>query len=138
MNTLPSEIISIIINYCPKISATMLYFTNKFFQSKINNIHKKNELCDDAAYCGYQPILGWARENGCQWDYSTCAGAAYSGNLEMLKWIRLHGGRWDANTCIGAASCGNLEMLKWARENKCPWDGHACARAASSGHLDIL
>ena len=83
-------------------------------------------------------LLGWARDNGCPWNWSTCREAAKGGHLEVLQWAHENGCPWDEWTCASAAESGHLEVLQWARANGCPWNEFTCYAAARGGHLEVL
>src|ERR1700760_2727976 len=59
------------------------------------------------------PLLQWARNNGCPWNWKTCTFAAGGGHLEVLKWVRANGCPWNTSTCSQTAEGGHLEVLKW-------------------------
>jgi hypothetical protein len=146
LQTIPIEVIHIIVICCGTIEKHILRFICKQFHKISHKCGSTQEvsfawdinICTYAASNGYLELLKWARKNLCYWNELVCSSAASKGHLEILKWARGNGCKWNELVCSNAALEGKLEILKWARENECPWDKRTCSNAAKGGHLEVL
>lgn len=109
MDNLPTEILEIIFNNLTTDEKITISQVSKHFFD-INLKHVALSMCDAAAAAGHLPILKYAHENGCVWNW------------------------W---TCVVAARGGHLGCLKYAHENGCEWEDWMCIVAVKEGHRDV-
>mmetsp|Transcript_21670 Transcript_21670/g.32077 ORF Transcript_21670/g.32077 Transcript_21670/m.32077 type:complete len:93 (+) Transcript_21670:190-468(+) len=77
--------------------------------------------------CCYEwssPVIEWARENGCEWNWRTGSLAAGYGHFSCLKWLIKDGCEMNYKTIAAAAEGGHYSIILWLRkEKKCEWNG---------------
>lgn len=102
------------------------------------------ETLYEAARCGHENVVRWARENGCPLDEKLTFAifeAVYATDMNTLRILQRRGccsELQQIEICKQAARYRNKEVLVWAHSHGFAWDVWTCAYTAEHGDLEFL
>jgi hypothetical protein len=150
INSIPYEILGIILNECEEFSFVSQFVckhwkeTYKYLiQPEWNKEAQKRENRKQRITSKDKislPFLKWASDDvkgRYEPAHKSINRAVLFGDMEMLKWLAYGVCPWDEWALAYAAKGGNLEIMKWFKEIGCSWDEGTFIYAAKGGNLKI-
>jgi hypothetical protein len=114
MNTLPVELVGVILSHVDELTLPCCYAICPLWTSALRHHRRAHPATTGTTTGGSRSTAAVVGLKEFCWLL------AHEGRLTVLKWARANGCPWDEQTCSYGAGGGHLEVLQWARANGCP------------------
>lgn len=128
--SLPYDILGIIINQCISIKFIIHFISKKFY--KLTDKNKENimsNVCFNTIFKDkfFMNITHSVFEN-----------VAINGDFDLLKWMHNLNYPLDIKITQGICKSGKSYILKWALDNNCDWDCNVLKYIAANGNTEMM